>query len=545
MTRILTALAAALLLAVMPAAAHQTTTAPADLTGTWWNDRVFYEIFVRSFYDSDGDGTGDLRGVIEKLDYLNDGDPATTTDLGITGIWLMPIMDSPSYHGYDVVDYRSINPDYGTMDDFRALLAEAHARGIAVIIDLVINHSSNLHPWFEAAAAGDPEFEDWYVWADEKPAWRGPDNQEVWHPLGDRFYYGLFVSFMPDLNLANPAVTEEIYDISRFWLEEVGVDGFRMDAIKHLIEDGSEQENTPATHAWLTAYDDYIDSIRPGALTVGEVWTSTFAAADYVEDGEVDLVFNFDLADAMVESATRGSNQAVASIQARDWGQFPPNQYASFLTNHDQNRVIDELGGDLNRAQAAAAILLTSPGVPFIYYGEEIGMNGVKPDERIRTPMQWDDTRLTAGFTTLPRPWQPLADGDQDGISVAEQTDDPDSLLSAYRDLIRLRMAEPTLRAGDFHAVDCNQRAVYSFLRTTPDEALLVLINLDDEPATIEECDMRRGPLSGTYTASLVFGGTGVVNAPADIQEDGRFSGYVPVPEVDAFGTVVIRLRAG
>ncbi|MBW4435647.1 MAG: DUF3459 domain-containing protein [Pleurocapsa minor GSE-CHR-MK-17-07R] len=543
MLRILSICLGALLLLVLPATAQEANPDETALTGRWWNDRIFYEIFVRSFYDSDGDGTGDLRGIIEKLDYLNDGDPATTDDLGITGIWLMPIMDSLSYHSYDVIDYYSINPDYGTMDDFRALLDAAHERGIAVIIDIVLNHTSNYHPWFQASAAGDPDYADWYIWEDTLPEWRGPDNQTVWHQLGDRYYYGLFVDSMPDLNLTNPDVTQALYDISAYWLLDVGVDGFRMDAIKHLIEDGEEQENTTPTHAWLADYNAYIDSIAPDALTVGEVWTSTFAAANYVEDGEVDLVFSFDLASAMMESATRESNQAVASIQARDWGQYPPNQYSAFLTNHDQNRVFNVVGENINRARAAAALLLTGPGVPFIYYGEEIGMSGVKPDERIRTPMQWDDTRLTAGFTTLPRAWQPLSEGNEDGVNVEDQSGDPGSLLSSYRELIRLRASEPTLRHGDYAAVDCNARPVYAFLRQTETDLLMILINLGDEEEVLD-CEMRSSALSGAYDAQVIFGDAGEAAPLTGLEDDGGFSGYQPFATVPPYSTTVLRLTA-
>ncbi|MBN1965655.1 MAG: alpha-amylase, partial [Anaerolineae bacterium] len=171
----------------------------------WWNDRVFYEVFVRSFYDSDGDGIGDLRGLIERLDYLNDGDPATTDDLGITGIWLMPIAQSPSYHGYDVTDYYTIEEDYGTNADFLELMGAAHARGIVVIVDLVMNHTSSEHPWFVASAAGDPAYTDWYLWRDDNPGYVSPWGSPTWH-LADngRYYFGLFWSGMPDLNYMNP-----------------------------------------------------------------------------------------------------------------------------------------------------------------------------------------------------------------------------------------------------------------------------------------------------------------------------------------------------
>ncbi len=508
----------------------------------WWNDRVFYEIFVRSFYDSDGDGIGDLRGVIEKLDYLNDGDLNTTDDLGITGIWLMPVTVSPTYHGYGVSDYTQIDPDYGTLDDMRALIAAAHERGIAVIIDLVINHTSNQHPWFQASAAGDPEFADWYIWADEDPDYRGPDGQTVWHPFGDRFYYGVFDSSMPDLNLNNPDVTAALYEIARFWLEDVGVDGFRMDAVKHLIEDGQTQVNTPATHAWLSAFDDFIDSVSDQALTVGEVWSSTFDADNYVDDSEVDMTFDFELANALLQSAQSQRSAGAASITTRDFDLYPANQFGIFLSNHDQNRIMSQLNGNVDAAKTAASMLLLGPGVPFLYYGEEIGMEGEKPDEYIRTPMQWDDTPTTAGFTTAAHPWERLGEGSENGISVSAQTDDPASLLTHYRQLIALRNAHPALQHGTFTTIDCNVRSVHSFLRDDGDELLLVLINLSDEPVTDLDCEARASHLSGSFAASVIFGEASEAGELGGLENDGGFSGYMPVASLAPFSTTVIQL---
>jgi pullulanase/glycogen debranching enzyme len=254
----------------------------------WWNDAVFYEVFVRSFQDSDGDGVGDINGLIERLDYLNDGDPETSDDLGVTGIWLMPIMESPSYHGYDVVDYTMIDEEYGTEEDFRRLIEEANARGIKVIVDLVMNHTGRDHPWFQESLDPDSAYRDWYVWADENPGFRGPQGQRVWHAAGDDYYYGLFWDGMPDLNYENPDVTAEMYEITRYWLEDMGVDGFRLDAIKHMIEDGANQQNTPATHAWLAEFYTFYKGVNPDAFSVGEAWTGTQQVVDYTGD-EVDI----------------------------------------------------------------------------------------------------------------------------------------------------------------------------------------------------------------------------------------------------------------
>lgn len=507
----------------------------------WWNDRVFYEIFVRSFNDSDGDGIGDFQGIIERLDYLNDGDPTTTDDLGITGIWLMPISPSPSYHGYDVTDYRAINPDYGTMDDFQEFLAEARSRGIAVIIDLVVNHSSVEHPWFVASAEDpDSEFADWYVWADENPGFRGPDSQVVWHPVDDRYYYGVFWSGMPDFNYANEDVTAEMYDISRFWLEEVGVNGFRLDAIKHIVEDGEIQENSILTLRWLEDYHEFIKSVNPEALVVGEAWTSSYQIAPYVPE-RVDIAFEFDLAEGIVRGAAFGITSPIRSAHEVTLELFPEGQYGTFLTNHDQNRVMNSVRGDVGAARVAASVYLTIPGVPFVYYGEEIGMTGVKPDPDIRTPMQWDDSE-GAGFTTG-EPWRAINADVADGVNVAAQDEQPDSLLNHYRGLINLRNANPALRRGEFIPVESESGNVYAFLRHLEEQTVLVIVNMRANSITAEDyaLSLETGPLSAVSGVELLFG-EGDVVAP-DVDSNGGFNGYAPVTEIPGRGTLVIELQ--
>ncbi len=418
----------------------------------WWNDAVFYEIFVRSFNDSDGDGVGDLNGIIEKLDYLNDGDPTQRDDLGVTGLWLMPVMESPSYHGYDVVDYFKVDEEYGTDEDFQRLMAEAHARGIRVVVDLVTNHTSSEHPWFAESRDPASDKRDWYIWKDEDPGYRGPQGQQVWHRTPDGYYYALFWDGMPDLNYENPEVTAAMQEAARYWLEDMGVDGFRLDAIKHIVENGELQENTQATHDWLKGFYTFYKDVNPDALAVGEAWTSTRQVLDYTGD-EVDIAFQFDLANAALSSANFGLSTMIGKEQQAVVQNFPPGQYATFLTNHDQDRVMSQLDGDENKAKIAATWLLTSPGVPFVYYGEEIGMTGTKPDEDIRRPMQWrSDDGLNVGFT-VGRPWRYPAD-DYEERSVALQTADPDSLLNHYRALIHLRNEHAALRVGEWIAVE-------------------------------------------------------------------------------------------
>ncbi len=250
-----------------------TTLMPQGTDGyPWWNDTVFYEIFVRSFYDSNGDGIGDLNGITEKLDYLNDGNPDTTTDLGITGLWLMPIYPSPSYHGYNATDFYAVNPEFGTLDDLHNLLNAAHARGIRVILDITLNHTSSQHPWFLEAGNPDSPYHDWYIWSDIDPGYTGYWGQQVWFPFNDIYFYSTFSANFADLNYTNPEVMAEMQNVVRFWLEEVGVDGFRLDAAKHMIEEGTNQGNTPATHAFWEDFRTFYKGINPQSITVGEIW---------------------------------------------------------------------------------------------------------------------------------------------------------------------------------------------------------------------------------------------------------------------------------
>ena len=453
------------------------TPAPIKVEKGWWNDVVFYEVFVRSFADSKtgplaNDGIGDFQGLIDKLDYLK--------ALGIGGLWLMPITDSPSYHGYDTTDYRKVEPEYGTNDDFKRFMAECRKRNIKVVIDLVLNHCSSAHPWFKDASTGPAsERRDWFVWASEKPDWKGPWSGNVWHksrvPGQSDFYYGLFNHDMPDLNFRNPNVTAEMRDTARFWLTEMGVDGFRLDAVRHLIEVGQVQENTPETHAWLREFQAFCKSVKPDCFTVGEVWSGTRDIAAYINGGEMDSAFEFELGAKLIEAVKGRKAKALASAIESSWLAFPPGSYSTFLTNHDQTRVMTVLKGDRQQARTAATILLTMPGIPFLYYGEEIGMTGDKPDPKIRTPMQWTGD-AQVGFTAG-TPWQkPNADAAQ--VNVALQSETAGSLLSDYRKLIALRNSSKALRYGRVQIIDQPDPEVLSFARVTDDEIVLVVVNL-------------------------------------------------------------------
>jgi glycosidase len=507
----------------------------------WWNEQVFYEVFVRSFSDSDGDGIGDLRGLIDKLDYLNDGDPDTDDDLGVTALWLMPVMQSPSYHGYDTIDYRTIEQDYGTNADFQELVAQADQRGMRVIVDLMLNHTSSEHPWFLESASGPTSPKrDWYVWSDTDPGHLSPWGTPVWHARNGAFYHGLFWEGMPDLNFRNQAVTEQMHDIARYWLTDMGVDGFRLDAVRHLIEEGDQYDGTGATHEWLAEWDDFLDTIDPDALTVGEVWDDTSAVAPYVTDDEVDVAFEFTLAGSILSSVNTGDPGAFDAQLGRVLAAYPPGQFAPFLTNHDQDRVVSQLGGDLDRAKLAASILLTLPGVPFVYYGEEIGMVGRKPDELIRTPMQWAP-REGAGFTSG-TPWEQV-NSDFSTVNVAAQEDDPDSLLSHYRTLIHLRADHPALAVGAMVPVESSCPDLHAALRSMPDGSDTVLVAHNFADVGQRGCALAvsgTGLVEGTLTATDLL--TGAPMDAATVAAGGVITDYVPVSTIGPRQSLVLGL---
>ena len=503
---------------------------------------MFYEVFVRSFADSNGDGIGDLRGLTARLDTLNDGNPATTNDLGITGIWLMPIAESPSYHGYDVADERAVERDYGTLDDLRTFLAAAHQRGIAVITDLVLNHTSNRNPWFVDSAAGTGH-QDWYIWSDTDPGYGGPDGQAVWHRSGTRFYYGLFGEDLPDLNLRSSAVTAEMEAVARFWLSDVGVDGFRLDAIKHLVEDGQKQVHTPATHDWLRAFRASVRAAKPDAFLVGEVFDLAAAAAQYTPE-DVEQVFEFGIAQATIDSIRRGDASALAGALIEDEDLFGAGETATFLTNHDQDRIASQLREDPAAERLAATLLLTGGGTPFLYYGEEIGLTGQKPDERIRTPMAWDGAGPAAGFSTAP-PWEPLEEGWQTR-NVAAHTADPASLRSAYRDLIRIRAGHPALTQGATLLLTASDPAVHAVLRSTSDETIAIVANVSDRAVSGATVTLEQGPLCGTIAGvSVLYGSDGARSAeiaPPVATSAGGFAAWSPLPSLPPRTAFVIRL---
>jgi len=512
------------------------TATPDPYAGTdgfrWWNDTVFYELFVRSFRDSDGDGIGDFNGIIEKLDYLE--------ELGIKGLWLMPINPSPSYHGYHVTDYYDVNSDYGTMDDFKRLLDEAHKHDIKIIIDFVFNHTSTQHPWFQSALTPGSPYHDWYIWSDTDPGTRGPWNQQVWYRAANgQYFYTVFSDTkIADLNYNNPAVREELKKVTSFWLQDVGIDGFRLDAVRYVVEEDNQLADSKSNHAFLEEWGQYYRSINPQAFSVGEAWTDNANVKKYTDTNlELDSAFNFDLS-AAFGKLTTGSTATFRFVLQTTIRDFPDQDNANFLTNHDMPRVMNVVGVDKEqRAKLAAGILLTTPGIPFIYYGEEIGMSGTKPDELIRTPMQWDDTE-GAGFTDG-KPWEPI-NSDFTTVNVAAQTGDDSSMLEHYRKLIQLRNEHSALRIGNTHVAESNSNKILSFLRVSSDETLLVLFNIDNQPLNDYKLDLSVGPLSGQYTASSLLDAATIASLTAN--DKGGFDDYVPLGELPPYSIFVIQL---
>jgi glycosidase len=505
----------------------------------WWNDAVFYEIFVRSFYDSNGDGIGDLKGLIQKLNYLNDGNPATTSDLGVTGIWLMPISQSPSYHGYDVIDYRSLEQDYGALADFHALIDSAHARGIKVIIDFVMNHSSSQHPWFiNSASSPNSTYRNWYIWRNQDPGYRGPWGQQVWHFRNGAYYFGIFWSGMPDLNYANLDVKKEMFDAARFWLNTMKADGFRLDAIKHLFEDGPVMENVPATLAFLKELRLFYKNVNPNAMTVGEVWSDTNQILLYSDGTKVDFCFEFPTALAILRSVNEGQLNWIDGQMQTVVNSYPFLQYAPFLANHDQDRVFDQLGQNLKKMKLAAAVYLTLPGIPFMYYGEEVAMAGSGIDENKRKPMQWT-SGANAGFTAG-TPWYPL-NSNYGNFNVQKMQADATSLWHWYRKLIDIRNKQEALRRGDYARVNSNTSGLYAYARRMNQEVLIILHNFQNQVLSNPALMLGGSNLrTGVHTVKDVLAGKTV--GTVSIENNGRFTNWRPNVDLPALGTAVLKI---
>jgi glycosidase/predicted alpha/beta superfamily hydrolase len=492
-----------------------------EAPAAWTRGGVCYEVFVRSFSDSNGDGIGDLNGLIANLDYI--------ATLGASCIWLMPVAASPSYHGYDVSDYYRVEPDYGTNDDFKRLVAEAHRHGIAVLVDMVLNHASSEHPYFQAALRDTTSpYRSWYRFSPASLG-KGPWGAEAWHrsPVRDEYYYGVFWSGMPDLNYETAAVREEAKNVATFWLREMNVDGFRLDAVPYLLEEGSCLMGCPGTHAFLHEYAAHVRSVKPDAYTVGEVWGNIDAVMPYYPD-QLTSYFGFELADSLLSAVRTGRAAGLLSGFLRLQDTLPPYRWSPFLSNHDGTRSMTMLGGDVAKAKLAATLLLTLPGLPFVYYGEEIGMTGDKPDPRLRTPMQWSP-RPGLGFTSGTA-WS-SAQPDSLTTTVEAEETNPGSLLNLYRRLINLRRSNDALATGKLMPLSARNPQVTAYLRCSEDgkHAVLVVANLGATAVSrlaITSTDSVLPP--GRYSArSLLRGSPGAV---LQVSGDGRIRGYVPLP---------------
>jgi len=493
----------------------------------WWKKGIVYEILVRSFADSDNDGIGDIRGIIERLDHLNDGTPRS---LGVDAIWLSPFYRSPMVDcGYDVADYYSVDPAYGRMSDFDELLSECHRRGIKVIIDMILNHTSDEHAWFaESRSSRDDPKRDWYIWRDGRAPGKPPNRWKavvegsawVFDEMTGQYYYHAFLPQQPDLNWRNPEVRKAMFDVCRFWLDR-GVDGFRLDLVNFLHEDERLRDN-PRKVGWRTyemqrhLYDrsqpedhEVVRELRgmldsyPGTMMVGEVYTDTSKdAADYYGrgDDELHLSFYLDFAEAKwsAESFRRSVDDYERMMPKGAWPCY-------YLSNHDLVRHVTRLGkhGDAGaRARVAAVMMLTLRGTPFLYCGEEIGMpQGRIPRQRLkdpigikwwpvpvgrdgeRTPMQWSSERF-GGFSEV-EPWLPV-DGSYTRTNVASQDSDPGSLLNLYRRLAWLRRDRPSLHAGDYRPLDVRGGGVFAYARELGEERVAVFLNFKPGRVVLE-----------------------------------------------------------
>ncbi len=476
-------------------------TADIPLTVIDDNYRTYYEVFVYSFYDSDGDGIGDLQGLLSQLDYINDGDDTTDTDLGCNGLWLMPVNPSPTYHKYDVTDYYAIDPEYGTLEDFQELLDACAERGIKVIMDLVLNHTSSQHPWFQEACAylqglgdGEPDatecpYVEYYNFSKEYGSARYQVEGTDW------YYEAQFWSEMPDLNLDCEAVREEIANITDYWLS-MGVGGFRLDATQDYYTGGT-QLNVDFL-AWLT---DTVKSQKEDAYLVGECWTNLSEYARYYASG-IDSMFDFAFADkdGIISKALNNDNlttygSTVASLDETIGAYNPDYIDAPFYTNHDMGRSAGYYAGDTSEARTkmAGALNLFMNGSAFLYYGEEIGMKGSGADENKRAPMYWSTDDSAEGMCDGP------ADMDDFAMkfgSLEEQQDDPSSIYNYYKKVIRVRNENPEIARGTVEYLEEYSTDTFCVLRKTyEDSQVLLLFHVGTET---EDFDVSGLTVNGT-----------------------------------------------
>lgn len=468
--------------------AEQQATAAALLTGPdWYRHAVFYEVNVRSFQDSNGDGIGDLNGLISRLDYLK--------DLGVDALWLMPIMPSPfADSGYDVADYRAIEPAYGTMADFERLLAESKQRGMRVLIDLVLNHTSSAHPWFQESRKDktNPKA-NWYVWSDTNGradigcGTNGSTfGDSAWElePARQQYYFHRFYPDQPDLNYREPEVAKEMLDTARFWLEK-GVDGFRCDVVGLLFETASSCSLVPETVEYIKSIRKLVDEFPDRAMVAEPVEltnaTPYFGAGKDMFHMAFDFAYGYFWGISFATGDKKTIENAMNTVSA-----FPDGaQAALVIGSHDVLRAWQSAGTDPARCRGAALLQMTMRGTPFIYYGEEVALRPgaatlIDVRDTARTPMTWTRDAAGHGFTTG-TPWLPFGEAPAE-TSVEAEDADPDSMLSFYRSLLAFRRGHAVWATGASRVVPLDDRAVVSFVRENDQESYLVAVNLASEP---------------------------------------------------------------
>lgn len=493
----------------------------------WYKDAIFYEVYVRAFNDSNGDGHGDLRGLIKKLDYLK--------DLGVDCIWLLPIYPSPlKDDGYDITNYRDVHPNYGTINDFIDLLSAAHKRDIRVIMDLVLNHTSDQHPWFQAARHDrSSPYRKYYVWSDTDQKYReariifldAEESNWAWDEMAQQYYWHRFYASQPDLNYDNPVVQNEILQIMSFWLD-LGVDGFRADAVPYLFErEGTSCENLPETHAFLKKVRQFINERYSDRILLAEANQWPEDVILYFGDGgdEFHMGFHFPIMPRIFMSIRKEDRTPLVWIMNRTPRLTESNQWCIFLRNHDElslemvteeerewmwreyapqprmrlnlgirRRLAPLLDNDRRKIELAHSLLFTLPGSPIIYYGDEIGMGDniwLLDRDGVRTPMQWSSD-VNAGFSDAPIQalYTPVIHDDIYGpqqVNVKAQRSDPASLWNTIQHMIAVRKKYRPFGWGDFAWMDCQNNAVAAYERHYQDERLYLLHNLSHETQTI------------------------------------------------------------
>ncbi len=521
---------------------------------SWYQTAVFYELYVRAFQDSTGDGNGDLQGVIQRLDYLS--------DLGVTCIWLLPTFPSPLVDdGYDIADHYGVHPDYGSVEDFKGLIDAAHARGLRVIADLVLNHTSDQHPWFQASRKREAPYTDYYVWSDTDQMYEdariiftdSESSNWTWDEVRGQYFWHRFYNQQPDLNFDNPAVQEEMFKIARFWMD-IGLDGFRADAVPYLIErEGTNCENLPETHAYLKQLRAMMDAEYPEAILLCEAnqWPEDvrpYFGGDptdgSVPGDEFHIGFHFPLMPRLYMAVKRNDRSPVVEIMNRT-PEIPYNcQWCTFLRNHDEltlemvteaerqwmwaqyapdpnmrlnlgirRRLAPLLDNDRSKIELLNSLLFTLPGSPIIYYGDEIGMgDNIKLHDRngVRTPMQWD-AGFNAGFSTATKLYAPVINNRTFGyqqVNVADQLSNPTSLLFLIHHFVTVYKAQPALALGDIRFLHHPDRSMLAFERTYRKERIICLHNLSDRAVSM------RMPTANDLLADVVMS-EGTTTLPA------------------------------